>query len=101
MRDASKIFAEWKASKSRDALEAMLGGSPDPRLRDVAAAFVELQGARHQADYELEAFFWPEGARLVARATEAYQTWLEIRGEPQAIVFLTALLLGKRLFRHG
>ena len=32
---------------------------------------------------------------------KAHEIWLGVRGEPQAAVFLTALLLGKRLYRHG
>ena len=82
-------------------LEAVLGRPPDPRLRDVAAAFIELQEARHRADYDLAAFSWPDGPRLVALATKSYETWFEIRAEPEAAVFLTALLLGRRLYRRA
>ena len=101
MKEVCSIFAKWNQGRARDALEAMLGGSPDPRLRNIAAAFVELQEARHQADYDLVSLFWPQGVRLVTLAMKAHEIWLEIRGEPQAVVFLTALLLGKRLYRHG
>ncbi len=101
MKEVCSTFAKWNQGKARDTLTAVLGGLPDRRLRDFAATFVELQDARHQADYDLAALFWPEGVRLVTLATRAHAIWLEIRSEPEAIVFLTALLLGKRLYRHG
>lgn len=101
MKEICALFASQNKNKRSAALEAMLGKEPDRRLRQVATACVELQQARHQADYDLAAFFWPEGARFVALAKKALETWLEIRRGPDATVFLTALLLGERLYRHA
>jgi uncharacterized protein (UPF0332 family) len=69
-----------------------------PDLRDVAQAFVELQEARHQADYDLgKSFTRQEAADLVDRCTEAFASWERCRKSPAAEAYLVAIALNSRL----
>ncbi len=66
-----------------------------PALVDVANAFIELQEARHDADYN-------RFRRLTRRealdlADQAFQDWNEVRGSLQADTFLTGLLAYKHM----
>lgn len=59
----------------------------------VAEAFVDLQQARHEADYDLgRRFTRQETLDLVVQAQNAFTNWQRIRGTIQADTFLVALL---------
>jgi hypothetical protein len=67
----------------------------------VATAFVALQDARHEADYDLSRRFSRGDARLlVAQADQAFTDWNTVSGEAghadMCELFLAALLLGER-----
>jgi hypothetical protein len=82
----------------------LFGREPEQRerLRFVASSFVELQEARHLADYDLTREMpWAEGARLYNVAGVAWKWWHELRETSDAAVFMTALLLDTRLNRRG
>lgn len=84
------------------------GGSPkqptarllhpvEPQLRQVALAFVELQAARHAADYDLSVSFDRiDVLQKVAQVRSAFSNWRSIRTSANATVFLAALLLQKQ-----
>jgi hypothetical protein len=64
-----------------------------PDLQDVAAAFVTLQQARHEADYDLMRAFTPtEVAGLVQAAENAFAAWTRIRKSADADAFIIAML---------
>lgn len=68
---------------------------------DVAATFVDLQEARHEADYNLsKAFTRAEARRLVAQADKAFTDWKTVVAMPphaeMCDLFLATLLLGER-----
>ena len=68
----------------------------DARLYAVAQAFVDLQEARHDADYNVT----KQWNRLdvlnhVQTARQAFADWAAVRGTPDAAVFVVALLLQK------
>jgi uncharacterized protein (UPF0332 family) len=74
-----------------------LGSSVSKDLQEVAAAFVELQEARHEADYDLAARFYRTKVNdLVRRAEHAFQAWERIKSDSASHVFLAALLLAQR-----
>jgi hypothetical protein len=74
----------------------------EPDLILVAEAFTLLQDARHTADYDLMVEFPRiEAGRLLTLAVEACDSWARTRGTPNAVVFLTALLLHERWNRRG
>ena len=63
-------------------------------LQDVAAAFVVLQQARHEADYDLaKTYTRSETRELVALARQAFQAWKRMRKDDAARVYLSCFLL--------
>ncbi|MBI5853573.1 MAG: hypothetical protein HZB39_21400 [Planctomycetes bacterium] len=71
--------------------------SPGPRgLSLLADVFVELQEARHEADYDLSSRFTRRQAEdQVIRARAAVRAWSGVRTAPEAERFLIELLVGK------
>ena len=62
----------------------------------IADAFVELQEARHAADYDTGEFFTrPDVLAKIALVDEAFDAWKQARHTPNANVFLAALLLSR------
>jgi hypothetical protein len=67
------------------------------RLATVAQAFVDLQQARHKADYDIAEPFQPLDAAVdVAQSRLAFLTWAEVRDEPLAQGYLYTLLFKDR-----
>jgi hypothetical protein len=67
------------------------------RLSTVAQAFVDLQQARHKADYDVGEPFGPVDAAVdVAQARVAFVIWADIRDEPLAQRYLYSLLFRDR-----
>ena len=63
----------------------------------VAQAFVDLQEARHVADYDVSAtLLRAEVRELLGNAELSFQAWGRIRGTSNANVFLAAMLLDKK-----
>jgi hypothetical protein len=80
---------------------ATAGADPEQasrfRLSTVAQAFVDLQQARHKADYDIEEPFQPVDAAVdVAQAHLAFVTWADVRDEPPAQRYLYSLLFKDR-----
>jgi len=68
--------------------------SVEPPLIDVAAAFVQLQEARHNADYNRALRFTRREALDLADLTDqAFRDWRRVRGSRSADAFLTWLLV--------
>ena len=64
-----------------------------PELTRVAATFVDLQQARHEADYDTTRRFTRQDViDLVDRAEQAFRDWNTVRKSVQADVFLAGLL---------
>ena len=69
--------------------------SLDPRLADVCEAFVELQGERHRADYDLfRPFKRRTATNLVVQAETALVAWEQVKNTEQARLFKLCLLVG-------
>lgn len=69
------------------------GRALQPELLRVAGALVELQEARHKADYDTaRRFTRREVLDFVERAEQAFADWHGVRGSIQADTFLTGLL---------
>ena len=65
-------------------------------LIDVASAFVEIQEARHNADYNrFIRFTRREVIDIADMAGQAFQDWRQVRGTLPADAFLTGLLVYK------
>lgn len=62
-------------------------------IRDIASAFVELQKARHEADYDTSATITQaEADTAVIRAEAAFLDWVAVQADPAAEAFLAELL---------
>ena len=71
----------------------MDGQAVQPELARVAATFVDLQQARHEADYDTtRRFARQDVVDLVDRAEQAFGDWNAVRKSIQADVFLAGLL---------
>ena len=91
MRQVAQQFASGGVSPK---LRLGLNGQRlQPGLVAVAAAFVDLQQARHEADYDLaRRFTRREVLALVNQADRAYADWWQIRKSTQADTILIGLL---------
>jgi hypothetical protein len=68
------------------------------KLSIVSQAFVDLQQARHRADYDIGEALNPLDAAVdVAQARLAFQYWAEVKDEPLAQGYLYSLLFKDRL----
>lgn len=96
MKEAAQGFARGQVSpKVRPALENL---DLQPELMSVAAAFAELQQARHEADYDTARRFTRWECRiLILRAERAFRDWHSVRRSVQADVFLVAMLCQKQM----
>jgi hypothetical protein len=75
-------------------LKALLSLPVEADLIAVAEAFIALQDARHDADYDLSLTFNRiDVLQKIAQARSAFSSWQAIRDRPNATVFLAALLL--------
>ena len=79
------------------ALAPLLTSPIEADLVAVAEAFVALQEARHEADYDFTATFNRiDVLQKVQRARAAVASWQAVRSKPNATVFLAALLLQRQ-----
>ena len=93
MKDASiSILKEIENTREAEASYAVRFN-----LSAVAQAFVDLQQARHKADYDIGEPFKPlDAAANVAWCRLAFQSWGEVRNEPLAQGYLYSLLFKDR-----
>lgn len=83
------------ASQEIDPAESAIRG----KLGLVAQGVVELQQARHRADYDMEKPLDPSDARLlVEQAIKAFHAWKEIKDADISQDFLYSLLFRDRSF---
>lgn len=69
-----------------------------PDITRVADAFINLQGQRHRADYDMSAPFTKTEVRtLIQQGRDALAAWNRIRNTPMARLFLVSLFTYKRL----
>lgn len=92
-REMQQLCRQFAAGSPGQQTSQLLQGPISPELKVVAAAFVALQDARHEADYDLAVTFTRSRAlQSVQRARSAFASWAVIRSDPNATVFLAALL---------
>jgi uncharacterized protein (UPF0332 family) len=96
MKVAAEGFANGNISpKIRPALGKL---RVQPELASVASAFIDLQQARHEADYDTaHRFTRQECLDLVEQAEKTFAHWETVRQTLQADTFLVALLAQKRV----
>lgn len=93
MANACKAFLS-----ERHKLSKHLSASPPPELLNIGRAFLQLQEARHRADYDTSLEFTREAASDNFRlALRVFLDWEKVKDTEDARVFLVALLLWKDL----
>lgn len=97
MKDVAQQFA-GSNGPSPKVLPALNGTVLSPELISVAKAFVDVQQARHEADYDVSRDFTrKECLDLVGRVQLAFADWNKVRRTLPADVFLVALLAQKQM----
>jgi uncharacterized protein (UPF0332 family) len=95
MRNASRSFAGGTLPRKFDSVTG--GATVPPPLQAVATTLVELQEARHEADYNLQKRFTRrEARRLVDRTAQDFRDWQSVRKDDYARLYLACLLLWER-----
>lgn len=104
MRNVCRNFAEGHKAALRGkeiaqptlATRRLISFPLEPPLFAVIQAFVDLQEARHEADYNLDKQ-WNRLDALdrVQTARQAFADWKTVRNSSNAVVFVTAMLLQK------
>lgn len=91
MKVLAKRFASGNCPPK---LSPALKGQPIPtELKEVAQTFVDLQQARHEADYDTaRRFTRAEAVDLVDQCDQAFSNWQAVRGTTSAEVFMVGLL---------
>jgi len=100
MREVCSGFVEGNAKPNSNrippATKALLTLPLDLNFVQVLQAFVDLQEARHQADYDLTKICSRlDAVSHVQIARQAFSDWESIRKTPNASTFMAALLLQK------
>jgi uncharacterized protein (UPF0332 family) len=80
-----------------DLLQPLLGTTVSSELHSVAIDFVDLQEARHSADYDTAAVFSRASTlAILLKAESVFSNWQVVEGPDEATVFLAALAFGAR-----
>jgi uncharacterized protein (UPF0332 family) len=98
MRNVCKGFVQANVAAGRGRLSDDVSDATRALLAvNVLAAFVELQEARHQADYDPTKTWNRLGAEThVSAARNAFASWQAIRRSSNTAVFVAALLLQRQ-----
>jgi uncharacterized protein (UPF0332 family) len=111
----SRAYVHGDMYKAAKKFESGIGGLPGQvtaafagtvpalpaEIERVAKAFVALQEARHEADYDVsKTFSRADAQRLVAQAEQAFKDWYTVNGmtahTDMCELFLASLVLGER-----
>jgi hypothetical protein len=98
MKKACQAWVQWNPGSPPQPLGRLLSERPDDRIVTVADAFVGLQQARHEADYDLSRrFSRSDVLALVGLAQEALQAFDNIpKSNEQKRFFLLSLVFNGR-----
>lgn len=95
--DINEICKQLQKGQVPQSLDGLMVSPLEAELRTIAEAFVELQQARHTADYDMdEAFDRADVLQKLGMVERAFAAWKTVRSTPNANVFLAALLLNRR-----
>ena len=97
--DMKKVAQQFATNRVQGKIAPALASNPIPvELQDVAQAFIDLQQARHEADYDVSRRFTrSETLDLIDRVDQAFIDWSQIRRNPAAEAFMFSLLVSSRL----
>jgi hypothetical protein len=94
--DMKRVCGMFSTANAPKHISSVLGTDVSDDLQLVARAFIKLQEARHDADYNLETTWSRTFTQyLVLVAEDAFAAWADIRHTHEASVFALALLSSK------
>jgi hypothetical protein len=97
MKRVRRQFRQGDIAKLSSALQTIIEHPLEPELTIVSGAFVELQEARHVADYDVtDTFTKFDVLEKIDLADQAFAAWQVVRDRPNTKVFLAALLLDRQ-----
>jgi hypothetical protein len=99
MKAACEFFAGASITNPQNSgnLLHLIAPPIEPELSSLSATFVDLQQARHIADYDHRHQFSRLSALFrVSQADQAFKDWTSVRNRPNANVFLALLLFQNR-----
>lgn len=98
MKKACQAWAGWNPGSPAQPLGRLVPSGPDSRVVILSSAFVELQQARHEADYDLSRrFSRSDVLALVGLAQEAFQAFSEMpKHYEHKRIFLLSLIFHGR-----
>lgn len=95
MNKISKAFAAGEWPRRFDPIKGSLRLSQE--LKNIAKAFVELQEARHDADYDLgKKFTRSDAVSFVDKVKKAFAEWEMVRNDDLTKVYLASFLLWEK-----
>jgi hypothetical protein len=99
--EMKRVCAAFSGGTLPPSIAAALAGPIPADLRLVAEAFLELQQARHEADYDLSRSFTRADVQgLITKTRDAFHGWEAVRTSEAARLYLASLLTGERLRRR-
>jgi hypothetical protein len=97
MKGVCKSFAQGGVSNIPESTRHLIIGSVENEIKSLAALFVELQEARHLADYEHTAsFIRADALQTVDNVEQVFRDWQVVRNCAIATVFLAAPMLQRQ-----
>ncbi len=94
--EMKKICGRFLPTRLDQPLLDLIGESSSEDLQTVARSFIQLQEARHSADYDLNySLTWNEARRLIELAVHAIGAWARIQDSAEVNIFVLSLLLWK------
>jgi hypothetical protein len=100
MKNVCRQFQSGRVANLSPTLRALIQDPLEPEFAIVATAFIELQDARHAADYDLSAPHTRiDVLEKIDLVEQAFRAWRRVRNEPNANIFLVALLLNRSWVR--
>lgn len=99
--EMNRVCGMFSRPDTPSQIAPILGGPISDDLQSVVKAFIQLQDARHRADYDLSSTWTRVAAQQYAQtARDAFAAWTRVRKSHEANVFALALLSAK-LFDKG
>jgi len=95
--DMLKVCRQWQQPVLPQVIQNLLVVPADARLTSIARTFVDLQEARHEADYDVSVRL--SKSETLARVEEVelpFAKWKAVRNSTQAVTFLVSLAFGAR-----
>jgi hypothetical protein len=95
--EMKKVCREFAAPNLRPPLSDLLGKSASIDMQTVAVSFIDLQSARHSADYDLRyRLSWGEADEFIGIAADAIAAWNRIAPSSESNIFVLSLLPWKK-----